>query len=208
MKTATFKQWTLTELDKAFGLKQIWECQLMAQWENQEIEVNDFERTTLINLQKSLIRGGRAWNEVEFENKFISPVIMTANIDDEQISYFLERHLSATVGNYELSGIVDGMIATGFRDPDIPLFCLHEYKRSVDNQGSPDAQVLAAMLVAREKNNNQKPIYGVFVVGLNWNFVVLNGNEYFISKTYLADGDGIFAIFKMIKALKPIIKSE
>ena len=116
--------------------------------------------------------------------------------------------MSATVGNYELSGIVDGMIATGFRDPDIPLFCLHEYKRSVDNQGSPDAQVLAAMLVAREKNNNQKPIYGVFVVGLNWNFVVLNGNEYFISKTYLADGDGIFAIFKMIKALKPIIKSE
>ena len=83
MKTATFKQWTLTELDKAFGLKQIWECELMAQWENQEIEINDFERTTLINLQKSLIRGGRAWNEVEFENKFISPVIMTANIDDE-----------------------------------------------------------------------------------------------------------------------------
>ena len=208
MKTATFKQWTLTELDKAFGLKQIWECELMAQWENQEIEVNDFERTTLINLQKSLIRGGRAWNEVELENKFISPVIMTANIDDEQIGYFLERHLSATVGNYELSGIVDGMIATGFRDPDIPLFCLHEYKRSVDNnQGSPDAQVLAAMLVAREKNNNQKPIYGVFVVGLNWNFIVLNSNEYFISKTYLADGDGILAIFKMIKALKSIIKS-
>ena len=183
MKTATFKQWTLTELDKAFGLKQIWECQLMAQWENQEIEVNDFERTTLINLQKSLIRGGRAWNEVELENKFISPVIMTANIDDEQIGYFLERYLSATVGNYELSGIVDGMIATGFRDPDIPLFCLHEYKRSVDNQGSPDAQVLAAMLVAREKNNNQKPIYGVFVVGLNWNFIVsmvrtvLHGNS-------------------------------
>jgi hypothetical protein len=207
MKTATFKQWTLTELDKAFGLKQIWECELMAQWENQEIEINDFERTTLINLQKSLIRGGRAWNEVELENKFISPVIMTANIDDEQIGYFLERHLSATVGNYELSGIVDGMIATGFRDPDIPLFCLHEYKRSVDNQGSPDAQVLAAMLVAREKNNNQKPIYGVFVVGLNWNFIVLNSNEYFISKTYLADGDGILAIFKMIKALKSIIKS-
>ncbi len=164
MKTATFKEWTLTTLDKAFGLCQIWECALMDNWENKEIEIDDFEKKTLLNLQKSLIRGGRAWNEVELENKFISPVIMTANIDDEQIGYFLERRLSGIVGDYELSCIVDGMIATGFRDPDIPLFCLHEYKHRCDNQGSPDAQALAAMLVAREQNDNQKPIYGVFVV--------------------------------------------
>jgi len=207
MKTATFKEWTLTTLDKAFGLRQIWECSLMKDWENQEIEIDDFEKKTLINLQKSLIRGGRAWNEVELENKFISPVIMTANIDDEQMGYFLERRLSGIVGDYELSGIVDGLIATGFREPDIPLFCLHEYKRSVDNQGSPDAQVLAAMLVAQEKNNNQKPIYGVFVVGLIWNFIVLNDQEYFISRTYHTDDEEIFAIFKMFKALKQIIKN-
>lgn len=208
MKTAAFKEWTLTSLDKAFGLCQIWECSLMDKWENQEIEIDDFETKNLLNLQKSLIRGGRAWNEVELENKFISPVIMTANIDDEQIGYFLERSLSGIVGDYELSGIVDGMIATGFREPDIPLFCLHEYKRSVDNQGSPDAQALAAMLVAREKNNNQKPIYGVFVVGLVWNFIILTGNEYFISKTYHADDEEIFAIFKMLKALKQMIKEK
>ncbi|HDN26124.1 MAG TPA: hypothetical protein ENG03_03330 [Thioploca sp.] len=208
MKTATFKEWTLTTLDKAFGLRQIWACPLMDKWANREIEIDDFEKKTLLNLQKSLIRGGRAWNEVELENKFISPVIMTADIDDEQIGYFLERSLSGIVGDYELSGIVDGMIATGFREPDIPLFCLQEYKRSVDNQGSPDAQALAAMLVAREKNNNQKPIYGVFVVGLVWHFIILNGHEYFISKTYHADDEEIFVIFKMLKALKPIIKNE
>ncbi len=198
----------MTTLDKAFGLHQIWECTLIDQWKNQGIEIDDFEKKTLLNLQKSLIRGGRAWNEVELENKFISPVMMTANIDDEQIGYFLERHLSGIVGDYELSGIVDGMIATGFREPDIPLFCLHEYKRSIENQGSPDAQALAAMLIAREKNNNQKPIYGVFVVGLVWNFIILNGNEYFISKTYHADDEEIFAIFKMLKALKQIVKNE
>jgi hypothetical protein len=208
MKTATFKEWTLTTLDKAFGLRQIWECTLIDKWKNQEIEIDDFEKKTLLNLQKSLIRGGRAWNEVELENKFISPVMMTANIDDEQIGYFLERHLSGIVGDYELSGIVDGMIAIGFREPDIPLFCLHEYKRSIENQGSPDAQALAAMLVAREKNNNKKSIYGVFVVGLAWNFMILNGNEYFISKTYHADDEEIFAIFKMLKALKQMIKNE
>jgi hypothetical protein len=121
------------------------------------------------------------------------------------VRLFLERSLSGIVGDYELSGIVDGLIATGFREPDIPLFCLHEYKRSVDNQGSPDAQALAAMLVTREKNNNQKPIYGVFVVCSVWHFMILNGNEYFISKTYPAEE--IFAIFKMLKALKQNIKN-
>lgn len=90
------------------------------------------------------------WNEVELENKLISPLILTARIDDEQIGYFLERQLKGNVGEYEFSGIVDGMIATGFRDPDIPFFCIHEYKRSVDNEGSPDAKSY--------KTNNQNGI--------------------------------------------------
>ncbi len=208
MQKATFKDWTLTTLEDALGIKQIWKSELLEQWEHADIEINEFEKTTLLHLQKSLIRGGRAWNEVELENKFISPLIMTAGIDDEQIGYFLERPLSGVVGDYELSGTVDGMIATGFREPKMPYFCFHEYKRSIENQGTPDAQVLAAMLVAREQNQNKHPIYGLFVVGLNWNFIVLTGNDYCISKTYQADDEDIFAIFKMIKLLKQIIHSK
>lgn len=208
MQKATFKDWDLDQLDKAFGLKQIWESDLLAQWENHEVEISDAEKNSLLYFQQALIRGGRAWNEVELENKFISPLILTARIDDEQIGYFLERPLSGTVGDYELSGIVDGMIATGIRNPQVPYFCLHEYKRSIENQGTPDAQVLAAMLVAREQNQNKLPIYGLFVVGLDWYFVVLTGNEYCISRTYHADNEEIFAIFKMMKSLKQIIHAE
>jgi hypothetical protein len=208
MQKATFKDWDLDQLDKAFGLKQIWECDVLKQWEHSNVEINDFEKTNLLHLQKSLMRGGRAWNETELENKFISPLIMTADIDDEQIGYFLERSLTGVVGDYELTGIVDGMIATGIRNPQIPYFCFHEYKRSIENQGTPDAQVLAAMLVAREQNQNKPPIYGLFVVGLVWNFIILIDNQYCISRTYLADNEDIFAIFKMIKALKAIVHSQ
>ena len=208
MKKATFKDWDLDQLDEAFGLKQIWESDLLNKWEQTEIEINEFEKNSLLNFQKALIRGGRAWNEVELENKFISPLIVAANIDDEKIGYFLERPLSGIIGDYELSGIVDGMIATGVRNPRIPYFCFHEYKRSIENQGSPDGQVLAAMLVAREQNQNKLPIYGLFVVGLVWNFIVLNGNEYCISRTFIADNNDIFTIFKMMKALKQIIYAE
>ena len=129
-------------------------------------------------------------------------------IDNDEMAYFLERPLSAIVGEYELSGIVDGMIASGFRNPQIPYFCLHEYKRSVENQGTPDAQALAAMLVAQELNQHDKPIYGLYVVGLIWNFMVLKDNEYCISKDYTSDDENVFLIFKMLKSLKQIIKNE
>lgn len=208
MKTVNFREWDLDKLEQAFNLKQVWKSDLLSRWENSTVELNEFETQTLKNLQKSLIRGGRAWNEVELENKFISPMIMTADIDDEQIGYFLERHFSETIGDYELSGIVDGVIATGIRNPYVPYFCFHEYKRSLENQGTPDGQVLAAMLVAREKNNNALPIYGLFVVGLMWNFVVLDNDKYCISKSYNADDEEIFTIFKMLKTLKQIIKNE
>ncbi len=208
MQTATFKDWTLTALDNAFGLKQIWQSDLLDAWQKMPCELSEIDKAVILKLQKSLIHGGRAWNETELENKFISPLIMQADIDDEEMGYFLERPLSGIVGDYQLSGIVDGMIATGFREPAVPLFCMHEYKRSMENQGSPDAQVLAAMLVAREMNPQPQAIYGLFVVGLIWNFMVLDSSHYCISKSYHADDEEVFILFSLLKNIKKIIKTQ
>lgn len=210
MKQANFRDWTLTQLDKAFGLQQIWDCELLQKWQDkaQNTELSDLDEQVLLKLQKPLIKGGRAWNEAELESKFITPLVIQSDIDDGEIGYFLERRLKGVVGEYELSGIVDGMIATGFREPDIPFFCMHEYKKSVENAGMPDAQALVAMLTAREMNNNKKPIYGMYIVGLIWNFMVLNGSDYCISRSYTAEVEDVFQIFKMLKALKNIIKTE
>jgi hypothetical protein len=212
MQTATFKEWTLTKLDNAFGIQQIYDMDydLLKKWQDlsKTMVISDFEKQTLLNLQQPLKWGGKGWNEYELENKFISPVFMAAKIDDLTIGYFLERSLKGMVGDYELSGIVDGMIAKGVRDPDKPFFCMHEYKRSVDNDGQPDAQALAAMLVVQADENGRKPIYGLYIVGLIWNFIVLHGKEYCISKSYNAEDEEIFEIFGMLKALKHIIKTE
>ena len=205
MPIATFKDWTLTTLEKTFGLTQVWQSDLLDTWQKMPCKISRTDKTILLKFQRVLVHGGRGWNETELENKFISPAIMLADIDDDKVGYFLERPLSATIGDYQMSGIVDGMIATGLREPNTPLFCLHEYKRSIENQGTPDAQVLAAMLVARELNQHNHPIYGLFVVGLVWNFVVLEGNNYCISHNYNADGLEMFNIFKMLKNLKSLI---
>lgn len=210
MQQKAFKSWTLTSLEKTFNLNQIFDEDenLLSQWQQYSFETTKFETQLILDLQRPLIWAGKAWNETELENKFISPLIMAVKFDDRTIGYFLERTLTTIIGEYELSGIVDGMIATGFRDPETPLFCMHEYKRSIEHQGSPDAQTLVAMLVARELNANTKPIYGLYVVGLIWNFMVLDGNNYYISKDYKSDNKEIFLIFNMLKALKILIKTK
>lgn len=212
MKTVPFKEWTLTKLEDAFGMRQIYDMnyELLKKWQNlsKTMEVSDFERQQLLNLQKPLMWGGKGWNECELENKFISPVIMSVQFDDTVIGYFLERPLKGIIGDYELSGVVDGMIAMGVREPKKPFFCMHEYKKSMENAGLPDAQALAAMMVVQAEENNKKPIYGLYIVGLIWNFMVLNGNEYCVSMDYKSDNEEIFDIFRMLKALKYIIKTE
>jgi hypothetical protein len=213
MTKATFKEWTLDKLDAVFGLKQVWKSAIMQEWEQMSAEISEFEKEYLEMLRDRVEKGGKAWNETELENKFISPLIVLARIDTDEFGYFLERNMQGTVGEYELSGIVDGVIATGMRSPHIPFFCLHEYKRSVDNEGNPDGQALAAMLVAREQNNAThigivKPVYGLYIVGLIWNFMVLNGNEYSVSRDYNASTDEILDIFRIMKSVKVIIQTK
>ena len=213
MKKATFKEWTLTKLEKTFGLKQVWESLVMDEWEQMQSEISDIERHVLKLFQAPLIWAGKGWNETELENKFISPLITLSGIDNKEMGYFLERPMQGIIGDYELSGIVDGIIATGIREPDLPFFCLHEYKRSVDNDGNPDGQALVAMLVAREQNKDSngeitKSVYGLYIVGLVWNFMVLNGNEYCISRDYNASTNEIFDIFRIMKNVKVIIQTK
>ena len=42
-----------------------------------------------------------------------------------------------------------------------------------DPNGDPAGQTLAAMLVAQVLNQHQQTIYGAYVVGSDWNFMVL-----------------------------------
>lgn len=191
----------------------MWKSSILQEWEQMTAEISEFEKEYLEVLRDRLEKGGKAWNETELENKFISPLIVFARIDTDEFGYFLERNMQSIIGDYDLSGIVDGIIATGIREPNLPFFCLHEYKRSVDNEGNPDAQALAAMLVAREQNKDgqeelAKPIYGLYIVGLIWNFMVLNGDEYSISRDYNASTREILDIFRIMKSLKVIIQTK
>ena len=154
MIQSNFKDWTLEKIDESFGLRQVFNTTLLDDLLNYNKEFSEFEIQYIKNLQAHFVLGGDDWNEVELENKFISPLIMFSSKPSELFSYFLERDLIMDIEDYHLSGRVDGMIASGFRSPKKPYFCLNEwsatrYKKGTDPNGDPRGQALISMLVAQ-----------------------------------------------------------
>ncbi len=201
MIQSNFKEWTLDKIEDAFGLKQVFQMNVLEELFSFDYIIQEYERLYLEKLQSLFLLGGDEWNEVELENKIISPMIMLASTANEAYAYFLERNLSATINGYELSGRVDGMMASGFRSPKKPFFCLNEYKKGTDPDGDPRGQALIAMLVAQEINENKHPIFGCYVIGRIWYFMVLDGKKYIISNDYSCADDDIFDIFRILKSL-------
>ncbi len=203
MKKSNFREWTLDSIEETFGLLQVRSLPILDELLAYQYETDAYERRYLTQLQEEYITlGGDDWNEVELENKFISPIIVFSGIQNKGFSYFLEREMSETINDVELSGKVDGMIATGFRNPKKPYFCLNEYKRGTDPNGDPKGQALIAMLVAQRQNDNQKCIFGSYIIGRNWCFMALVGNEYAISSDFSGVDDEIFDIFRILKSLR------
>ena len=159
----------------------------------------------LFQHSEKLLLNAHDWNETELAYNFIGPVMVLVNYTSEAFNFFAERLVSGVVEGFEMSGKPDGMIASGFREPKMPYFCFQEYKKDQDPEGDPAGQVLAAMLVAQVLNEHHHPIYGGYVKGRDWFFMVLRGKQYAISEPYIATRDDVFDIFRILKALKAII---
>lgn len=203
MIKSNFREWTLDKIDETFGTQfQLEALPSLTKLISYQYTLNDYELKFLDDLRGNYRLGGESWNEVELENKIISPLIVFSGIDNQKFAYFLERNLSTTIGDYELSGRVDGMIATGFRNPKEPYFCMNEYKRATDPHGDPQGQALIAMLVAQAINKDNHPIYGCYIVGKQWTFIVLEEKKYSFSNSYTVDDNGIYDIYRIFKGLK------
>lgn len=203
MRKSNFREWTLDSIEETFGLVQVRSLPILDELLSYKYEADAYEQRYLTTLQEDYVTlGGDDWNEVELENKFISPLIVFSGIANRKYSYFLEREMSEIINDIELLGKVDGMIATGFRNPKKPYFCLSQYKRGTDPNGDPKGQALIAMLVAQQQNDNKKPIFGSYIIGRNWCFMALVGKEYAISTDFSGANEEIFDIHRILKSLR------
>ncbi len=203
-----FRDCTLLDLEKKLKLEQVDTLPTLDNWQNSisNYKILEFEMQLVKLLQENLKYRVNDWNEIELNENFIGPLLGFINFNTRLYGLFSDRLLKAIICDYELSGYPDAVIAKGRREPEIPYFCFSEYKKETDNKGDPAGQCLAPMLVAQELNNNRKPIFGLVVKGEKWQFIVLQGKEYAISKSYISTNDDIYDIVKLLKHLKTIIE--
>ncbi|MEO0041379.1 MAG: hypothetical protein RL329_827 [Bacteroidota bacterium] len=198
-----FSDWTRSKLDKRFGLKEVKALPALTHWLKEDAEITDFERNVLLYYQTLLLNHADAWNEQELSLNFIGPVFGLVQYGlDRTFNFFAERPFAGSVDGEDMMGNPDGILAKGWRDPEIPFFCFHEYKKELEQSSDPAGQCLAPMLVAQALNGNDQPIYGCFVIGRYWRFIVLRDKEYAVSDAYLATQEPLFEIFKILKSLK------
>ena len=201
----TFRECKLSWLERTFGLDQVDNLTTLDDWLLEKAVITPYENETLLHLQELLKFNVRDWYEGELDSFFIGPVMSLVNFSNKKSNLFSDRLVDATVDDWRLYGRPDSFLASGRREPEIPFFAFQEYKKMTDPDGDPAGQALAAMLAGQVLNNNDLPMYGCHVIGVDWYFMVLQGKEFAMSRDYSALSSEIFDIFRALKVLKIIV---
>ncbi len=192
MALKPFERWNWEEVNLTFGYARIYtDFQPLSSWLNAVADIPKKLDVQIEFLRERLAFTVDGYNEDELKMQFIAPILHLVDFNKTSVyRLFSQRKIGALVqlldGTKELlSGRVEALVAQGVVDPRHPYFFIHEYKPFKKTTPSdPLGQLVAAMIVAQVSNNDDKPIYGLYVMGQYWYFVVLNGKEYAQSKAF------------------------
>ncbi|TAE29608.1 MAG: hypothetical protein EAZ91_12115 [Cytophagales bacterium] len=192
-----------------FDLPRLRSGAILDDWMQATGTLTEAEVQRLDKLYQKALRSGDGWNEEELKMKFISLILDLVDIEDsDKIVSFYERPMSAVLKGVKIAVICDCLLASaaGIATPRTPYFFLQEFKKQKGDSNDPEAQMLAAMLVAQDRNADGKPVYGAWLVGSIWNFTVLSGAEYFVSpKLDASDRHDLNRIVFILRQLKELI---
>lgn len=182
MEKINFSDCTTILLEKKFGLKSVEKLPHLEEWLSSDFMLSSTEEDMIKRLTSALSANLLHWNEQDLSMHFIGPLFSIVNFTERyRFNLFAQRNIEATIDETELGGRVDELIASGFREPNAPFFAFNEYKKETDPNGEPAGQALAAMLVGTIINKDDKSMYGCYIVGASWRFMLLDGKKYAIS---------------------------
>ncbi len=204
MNVKAFRDWKFEEVELTFGIEQVFEHPLLTDWLLATHPPDDEGKQTLEKLRDKLLRAINTYNEEELKAFFISPLLSLIPFEGKGMRPFMDRAFSFKYDQDEsgnpliASGRVDWLLAKGRQEPREPRVFLHEYKREVEATGEPIGQLLIAMVGALKQNKEPIPLYGCYVLGRNWFFVVLDQDRYAVSNAFNATEDDIFLIYSAL----------
>ena len=206
------KEWCEGEIILTFGLTKIDTTltPLMEEWLS--VETPNFvvgEQYIFEHLLQKVNKIA-TWSEEDLKMKFISPVLELGNVlEGKHFASFFEKRLEANVEGYALSVKADFVIAKGLLDyMERPFFHFQKYKPNKNPTGDSMAQILEAFLIAKEKNQDDKPLYGCEVNGASWKFITMENKSYCVSKTYdSAKEEDLLKIIAILRKFKDILET-
>lgn len=210
-KSKEVKNWTEAELVLQFNLKRIKTPQtdLMKEWLDVEpASLTGFEQELFDRKYYEALEKIEGWSEEDLKMKFLAHILELGYLHDEKnVIGFFDKIISAEVEGTFLRVKSDFMLATGFLDlHQNPYFHFQEYKPYKNPSGDSMAQLLEAFLIGQAKNEKNIPLYGVEIMGKNWNFVIMEGKEYCISPTFITtDKEGLLKIIAILRKFKHIL---
>ncbi|MGB0929325.1 MAG: hypothetical protein ACPGVB_01020 [Chitinophagales bacterium] len=168
-KDRIFKNWTVDNVRFELGVIEKKKCELLDDWLDVNQNIEGWEAPIIDRLLKKATQLIDTWNEYELQTKFIAPITELVDFDSLEyyFSAFSERKLEATYIHKNvqmpLKGKVDWMVAT---------YLL--------NQTPPTPTLFDPF----PKKDKDMPLYGCYVVGRWWFFVVLHKKSYCVSSSY------------------------
>ncbi len=203
----SFDTWNYEQVEDAFGILPIRTNPQFEDWLLAADCAPDVSEKKLLDYYRELLfEEVQNWNEDELKLFFIGPVLSLIHFKTANFKAFTQRTLTIETDTVSTSGRVDFMLAKGKVLPKIPYFCLHEYKQENRRDNDPLGQLLIGMVAAQAKNRDDLPIYGCYVSGRNWFFVLLQGKNYSISNAYNASDENIYKIFAILKKCKALVE--
>ena len=159
----------------------------------------------------SLEKKGDYWNEEELKMNFLAHIFYCVEFyEEDKIDIFYERTMSWEKNGVKEKVVCDCLIAKpfGVYEPQIPYFFLQEFKKQKQNEDA-EGQMLLAMLIAQQMNNNRNPVYGSYLQGKNWVFTTIHDKNYCVSRQYDATlTNDLYQIIFILRKLKQVILED
>ena len=213
MQKIPFERWEYQTINELFGFRRLYDesMPVLDEWLAAVHTPTSAISEMIEELRAELLVRADAWNEDELKMLFIAPLLAFALGRSKHYKIFTQRPLSIQFPdlNIEASGRVELILARGEQHPRQPFFFFHEYKQERKRDNDPLGQILIAMIAAREENQEKFPLFGCFVTGRLWYFVILDDNKYNVSMAYdSTQKDDILKIFSALKEVKKIIETK
>lgn len=211
----TFGTITFKDLEHLVTIKRNISIEVFRNWFEAEIQISHDDKVYLNDLISENYFLIESYNEEELKVKFIAPILNRVKFTDvaHEIRDFYEERITYQADQFILTGTTDFLVSKGLEYSKKPYFFLQEFKKSMRHD-DPRPQLLAELISAVELNNF-KEIKGAFVIGENWNFVILDKQgkdkyQYFVSHTLNATHtNDLQQIYKNLLFVKhEIIKIE